>query len=231
MPPANLLGDFAGGSMFLVVGVLAALFERRVSGLGQVVDAAMVDGTALLTTLLHGLAHADQWEDTREANLVDGGAPFYGTYRTADDRFVAVGAIEEQFFTTLAGGLPCDLSVESQHDRSTWPDTGSRLASIFRNRTRDEWCALLEGTEACVSPVLALSEAPDHPQIRDRATFVAVDGVRQPAPAPRFSRTPPPTPVPGVRDAGAARRALLAWGLGEELLADAMANGVLLDPG
>jgi alpha-methylacyl-CoA racemase len=227
MPPANLLGDFAGGSMFLVVGVLAALFERQMSGAGQVIDAAMVDGAALLTTLLHGLAHSGQWKDVRESNLVDGGAPFYGTYRTADDRYVAVGAIEEQFFAELATGLRSNLRVESQKDEATWRDSGSHLAATFRTRTRDEWCRLLEGTDACLSPVLGLSEVADHPQIKDRETFVVVDGIRQPGPAPRFSRTPAANPMPANRDAGHAQRILLDWGLDEEIVRSSTTSGVV----
>lgn len=199
IPPLNLVGDFGGGGMLLVLGVLAALLEARDSGQGQVVDAAMVDGSALLMTLHHGLAGAGAWEESREHNLLDGGAPFYATYRTADGGHMAVGAIEPQFFAALLAGL--DIPPEEmpdQHDRAGWPRMREVLANRFGERTREEWARVFEDTDACVAPVLTMSEASQHPHNQERKTLVRVDGVLQPAPAPRFSRTPTETPTPPV---------------------------------
>ncbi|MBN9428386.1 MAG: CoA transferase [Burkholderiales bacterium] len=204
VPPLNLVGDYGGGALYLVVGVLAALLEARRSGEGQVVDCAMVDGVASLLSLFQGWLNAQQWQDKREANLLDGAAPFYTTYACRDGRHIAVGAIEPRFYARL-----CELTgfsdpeSDDQHDRGRWPWRREALARIFASRTRDDWCRLLEGTEACVSPVLDLAEAPAHPHLADRATFVSVDGRLQAAPAPRFLRTPsavqgppPSSPVP-----------------------------------
>ena len=189
--PLNLVADFGGGGMLLVVGVLAALQERERSGLGQVVDAAMVDGSALLTAFLHGMHAAGQWPGPRGSNLLDGGAPFYATYATSDGGFMAIGAIEPAFYAALLDGL--GLAAEplpAQLDPKGWPVLRERFASTFANRTRDEWSAVFEGTDACVAPVLSPWEAHRHPHNAVRRVFVEVDGVQQPAPAPRFSRTP-----------------------------------------
>src|SRR5215211_743357 len=200
VPPLNLLGDFGGGGMLLALGVVAALLEAARSGRGQVVDAAMVDGAALLTTQLHELLAAGLWTDRRGANLLDGGAPFYGVYETADGRHLAVGALEPQFWAELLERLGLDAAeLPAQLDRNGWPELRERLAALFRTRPRDEWCELLAGTDACVAPVLGLGEAPAHRHNRARGTFVDVGGVVQPAPAPRFSRTPPGPPQPPAR--------------------------------
>jgi alpha-methylacyl-CoA racemase len=197
-----------------------------------VVDAAMVDGAALLTTQLHELLAAGLWTDRRGANLLDGAAPFYTVYETADGRHLAVGALEPQFWAELLErvGLATE-DLPGQHDRAGWPLLRERLTAVFRTRTREEWCRLLEGTDACVAPVLSLLEAPAHPHNRARATFVDVGGSLQPAPAPRFSRTPcatpEPPPAPGEDDA----RALAAWGLDPEKLARLRAAGVIQSPG
>jgi alpha-methylacyl-CoA racemase len=197
--PLNLIGDFAGGGMLLTVGVLAALLERERSGRGQVVDAAMVDGSALLTTFLHGLLGAGMWPLPRGENLLDGGAPFYDTYRTSDDGFIAVGAIEPPFYAALLGGLGLgDEDLPVQFDRDGWPKLRDVLAARFAERTRAEWTAVFDGLDACVAPVLTPAEAPSHPHNRARGTFVEVDGVPQPAPAPRFGRTPAAVPRPAV---------------------------------
>ncbi|WP_214105209.1 CaiB/BaiF CoA transferase family protein [Acrocarpospora catenulata] len=199
-PPLNLVGDFGGGSMLLLVGVLAALWERSRSGRGQVVDAAMVDGTALLSQMTMALRGMGVWHDHRESNLLDGGAPFYDTYACADQRYVAVGALEPQFFSALLNGLGIDPNdLGPQHDRAGWPEMRKRFAAAFASRTREEWAARFAGTDACVTPVLTYAEAADHPHLAARATYVEVDGVVQAAPAPRFSRTPnaPPEPVDG----------------------------------
>ena len=195
VPPLNIGADFGGGSMFLVVGVLAALLERATSGRGQVVDAAMVDGASSLITMVHGMLGAGLWRDRRASNLLDGGAPFYDTYTCADGRHVAVGAIEPQFYAALLTGLGlADADLPTQHDRDGWPALKARFAEVFATRTRDEWVAVFAGTDACVTPVLGLAEVADHPHVRARGTVVAPDGVPQAAPAPRFSRTPPTLP-------------------------------------
>lgn len=189
-PPINYLADFGGGGAYLAIGVLAALVERAASGEGQVVDAAMVDGVASLSAFLHGLVDIGAWTTNREDNLLDGGAPFYDTYRTADDRFVAVGAIEPQFFAELLQRLELDPADFPQLDKARWPEQKKRLAEVFASRTRDEWAAVFADSDACVAPVLDLLEARGHPHLTARGTFVQVDGMVQPAPAPRLSRTP-----------------------------------------
>ncbi|WP_018681110.1 CaiB/BaiF CoA transferase family protein [Actinokineospora enzanensis] len=193
--PLNLVGDFGGGGLMLAMGVLAALFERQTSGRGQVVDASMVEGAALLTTTLHGLRGQGLWPNPRGENLLDGGAPFYDTYAAADGKYVAIGAIEVRFFAALARllGLP---EGANHLDPSTWPDLRERIAAAVRTRTRDEWARLAEGTDACLSPVLTPEEATTHPHNVARGTFASVGGRVQPAPAPRFGRTAPGTPNP-----------------------------------
>ncbi len=188
--PLNLVGDYGGGSLYLVAGILAALFERQRSGLGQVVDAAIVDGVASLMTLFSGLALRGQFVEERESNTLDGAAPYYSVYQAADGKHLSVGAIEPQFFAELCErlGLARDW-VAVQNDRSRWPELRSSLAAVFRTRTRDEWALLLQDTDCCVTPVLSLSEAARHPHRIARDAFVDVSGIRQPAPAPRFSRT------------------------------------------
>ncbi len=192
--PLNLVADFGGGSLYLVMGVLSALVERAVSGRGQVIDAAMVDGVASLMQLVWALRGTGQWSDRPGTNLLDGGAPFYDTYVCADGRFVAVGALEPEFFARLVEGLGWS-DRPAQYDPRGWPALRARLAATFLTRTRDEWAETFEGTDACVTPVLTLSEAADHPHLIARGTLVEVDGVTQAAPAPRFSRTP----APGIR--------------------------------
>lgn len=192
--PLNLVADFGGGSLYLVVGVLAALVERSASGRGQVVDAAMVDGVASLLQLVWSLRGVGQWQDRRGANLLDGGAPFYGTYACSDGGWVAVGALEPAFFAQLIVGLgwtDAAAVAAAQYDASTWPALRARLAESFLERGRDEWAAVFAGTDACVTPVLGLAEASAHPHLAARKTLVEVDGVVQAAPAPRFSRTAP----------------------------------------
>jgi len=191
VPPLNLVGDYGGGAMFLVTGVLAALVEARASGSGQVVDCAMVDGALNLMALFQGWRNAGQWEDRREANLLDGAAPFYTTYECRDGRHIAVGCIEPQFyaaFCRLTGFS--DPQSDAQHDRSRWPWRREALGRLFKARTRAQWCELLEGTDACVSPVLGLGEVASHPHIVARGSMVNLNGQLQAAPAPRFSRTP-----------------------------------------
>ncbi|MGW5307598.1 CaiB/BaiF CoA transferase family protein [Streptomyces griseoluteus] len=188
--PANLLGDYAGGSLYLVVGVLAALHHSRATGTGQVVDAAIVDGTAHLSAMIHGMLAAGAWQDRRAANLLDGGCPYYGTYETADGKYMAVGALEPRFYAEFLRLLDLDGLADAHHDPARWPELRERVAARFKSGTRSEWTSRLEGTDACVAPVLSLREAPHHPHLAARATFTEHDGLVQPAPAPRFSATP-----------------------------------------
>ncbi|MEV5101967.1 CaiB/BaiF CoA transferase family protein [Streptomyces massasporeus] len=188
--PANLLGDYAGGSLYLVVGVLAALHHARASGTGQVVDAAIVDGTAHLATMIHGMLAAGGWQDRRGANLLDGGCPYYGTYETADGRYMAVGALEPQFYAEFLALLGVEDQDGARKDVGRWGELREQVATRFKSRTRDEWTAVFDGSDACVAPVLSLREAPHHPHLAARGTFTDHGGITQPAPAPRFSATP-----------------------------------------
>lgn len=192
VPPLNLVGDYGGGSMLLVIGILAAVWEAGRSGTGQVVDAAMIDGGSLLLQMTWALRHAGEWLDEREQNLTDGGAPFYDSYRCADGRFVAVGAIEPQFYAALLKGLELDGSeLPEQADRGRWPDLKAVFAEVFSRRSRDEWMAVFADLDACVTPVLEFGEVAGHPHVAARGTVVEHGGVTQAAPAPRFSRTRP----------------------------------------
>ena len=190
VPPLNLVGDYGGGALYLAFGVMAALFERQRSGRGQVVDAAMVDGAASLASIFYGLHAAGQWDAPRGENLLDGGAPFYDTYETADGRWVSLAPLEPKFFAQLAQALGLDARfVPRQYDRRQWPELRTAIAAAVRQRTRDAWCEVLEGTDACFAPVLDFDEAPRHRHARERSAFVDVGGVLQPASAPRFDRT------------------------------------------
>jgi len=199
--PLNLVGDYGGGALYLAFGVMAALFERQRSGKGQVVDAAMVDGAASLASIFWGLHAAGQWGAPRGENLLDGGAPFYDTYETADGKHISLGALEPKFFAPLAAALELETRlVQRQYDRSLWPEMRAAITHAVKQRTRQAWCELLEGTDACFAPVLSFDEAAAHPHAVARGAFVTVEGVQQPAPAPRFSRTPAakPRPAPGI---------------------------------
>ncbi|MEU9299962.1 CaiB/BaiF CoA-transferase family protein [Streptomyces sp. NPDC048269] len=189
--PANLVGDYAGGSLYLVIGVLAALqHARNPGGAGQVVDAAIVDGTAHLTAMIHGMMAAGGWQDRRGANLLDGGCPFYGTYETSDSQYMAVGALEQQFYDTFTELLGIKEQAPARKDLARWSELREAVAARFKSRTREEWTAVFDGTDACVAPVLSLREAPHHPHLAARSTFTDFGGITQPAPAPRFSATP-----------------------------------------
>jgi len=214
VPPLNYVGDFGGGGMLLVVGVLAALFEARASGKGQVVDAAMTDGAALLSAFMYGFKAQGRWSNQRGENMLDGAAHFYDTYACADGKYVAVGAIEPQFYAELRERCGInDPLFDAQMDPAAWPLLKLRLADVFRTRTRDEWCTLLEGSDACFAPVLDWDEAPQHAHNRARGTFTEVAGVVQPAPAPRFSRTPPAEPhAPTAADGDALLQCWQAGG-------------------
>jgi alpha-methylacyl-CoA racemase len=191
VPPLNLIGDFGGGALYLVVGILAALLEAKKSGKGQVVDAAMCDGAASLMSMFFDFAAIGRWSEGRESNFLDGGAHFYGVYQCACDNFISIGSIEPQFYALLRqlAGLS-DHTFDAQMDRRAWPSLKQKLAEIFRTKTRDEWCEIMEGTDVCFAPVLTIAEAPLHPHMAARKTFVKRHGAIQPAPAPRFSRTP-----------------------------------------
>lgn len=230
VPPVNLVGDFGGGGMLLALGVVCGLWEATRSGRGQVVDAAMVDGAALLAAMLWGFHGAGGWGE-RGTNLLDTGAWYYEVYETADGRYVSLGSLEPQFYAEMLErtGLGADGRgpVPDPGDRSSWPSMKERMAALVRTRTRDEWCALLEGSDACFAPVLDLDEAPDHPHLRDRRTFVEVAGVTQPAPAPRFSRTPAAVPRPPARAGEHTDEILGSLGLGPERIAALRAAGVV----
>ncbi|MNH48770.1 Crotonobetainyl-CoA:carnitine CoA-transferase [compost metagenome] len=212
-PPLNLAGDYGGGAMMLVTGVLAALLEAKATGRGRVVDAAMTDGSALLTSLFHALRARGLWSDRREANLLDGGAPFYRCYACRDGGFVAVGALEPRFYAALIAGLGLTPEEAPQFDRENWSRLQTRFAALFASRDRDDWAAYFAGTEACVTPVLTLSEAPDHPHNRARQTF-AQAGIVQPAPAPRFAAPHEPAVTAAVspdRPSRTLHQALTDW--------------------
>jgi alpha-methylacyl-CoA racemase len=226
VPPLNLFCDFGGGGMMLAFGMVCALLEARVSGIGQVVDGAMVDGSALLATMFFEMTERGMWSEERGTNALDGGAPYYDSYETADAKWVAVGAVEPQFwaaFVELLGlggtGLP------DQMDQATWPELRSRIATAIKQRTRDEWAELAAGTDTCLTPILTPREVLDHPHNRERQSFVMVGDSLQPAPAPRFSRTPPTLPVPPPPVGSDARAILTGWGFDDEAVGRAAETG------
>lgn len=220
--PLNLVGDFGGGTLFLNMGILAALLEAGRSGKGQVIDAAMTDGSALLMTMVHSMHAQGDWDpDHRESNLLDGGAHFYDTYETKDGLYISFGAIEPQFYAEFFQRIGVDAEeFEHQTDKSYWPQYKARLQDIFKQKTRAEWCELLEGTDACFAPVLSLVEAPDHPHNKSRGTYLEVNGQTQPAPAPRFSRTPAEVRHGGTRPGTETDQILSELGLSQERIAE-----------
>lgn len=215
--PLNLAGDFGGGSLYLAFGVLSGLWEARRSGKGQVIDAAMVDGSASLMTLFYGMLAAGYWTDERGVNRLDSGAPWYNVYETKDGKYMSIGANETRFFRNAVALLGLNLAaLPDQHDKTGWPHMQAAFAQAFKTRTRDEWVEAAQGKEACITPVLSLSEAPYAPHIKARGTFTEIEGIIQPAPAPRFSRTPGeiqrPPPQPGQH----TDEALADWGVTED---------------
>jgi alpha-methylacyl-CoA racemase len=229
LPPLNLVADFGGGGIFLAFGIVCALLEATNSGQGQVVDAAMVDGSAVLMAMFHGMRAMGFWQDERGTNLIDTGAHFYEVYETADGKYVSVGALEPQFYAELLRltGLEGESDLPAQMDRSQWPAMKERLAEIFRTKTRDEWCALMEGSDACFAPVLSMAEAPKHPHNQLRGTFVEVDGVIQPGPAPRFSRTPGAVAGPPATVGEHTDEVLADWGFSGDDIAKLRSAGAI----
>lgn len=232
VPPLNLVGDYGGGSLYLAMGILAALVERSRSGVGDVVDAAMVDGAASLMLPTFEMAGHGVWADERGVNLLDGAAPFYDTYEAADGRYLAVGPIEPQFFAALLDGLGLEPEhLPHQMDADGWSELKKQIGEAFATRSRDEWAAVFAGTDACVTPVLSMTEAPDHPHNRARDVFVEVGGITEPAPAPRFDRSAPDGPVP-ARPVGADTHEILGeLGYPAERAEELIAGGAVFADG
>lgn len=227
-PPLNLVGDFGGGGMLLAFGLACALVEAKGSGQGQVIDAAMVDGAAALTAAFHGMLHTGRFVEERGTNMLDSGAHFYDAYETADNKYVSIGSIEPQFYAELLRLTGLDEEpLPAQHDHAGWAVAKERLAAVFRTKTRDEWCAIMEGSDACFAPVLSMSEAYNHPHNVYRQTFVEQAGIRQPAPAPRFSRTAPRLTLPPARPGQHTDEALSAWGFNRNEIATLRATGAI----
>ncbi len=230
VPPLNLVGDYGGGAMYLAVGMLAGIISARSTGRGQVIDAAMVDGAAQLMTIFTALAAAGRWPGGRGENLLDGGAPFYDTYETHDARYVAVGAIEPKFYAALLHGLGLESAhLPDQNDRSGWPTLRARFAEIFRSRTREAWCTIFAGTDACVTPVLDREEVADAPHVVARQTMIDVGGIAQPAPAPRFTGTPTRQPTPPVKDGANSREVLRESGFSAAEIEGLLAERVVYE--
>ena len=229
--PLNLIGDFGGGGLYLALGMLAAMLEANRSGKGQVVDAAMVDGTASMLTLFYGMLAGGMWSDRRSANLFDGSAPFVRSYETGDGRYVAVCAIERRFFAALLEALETDeIDPADQYNAQAWPDQHRILERLFKSRTRDEWSQAFAGRDACCAPVLTLTEAARHPHAKARQSHLSVDGVLQPAPAPRFSRTPSRIQSPPSSAGGNPQEGLSGWGLDDAEIARLINSGVVQPP-
>ena len=229
LPPLNLVGDFGGGGMFLAFGVVCAILEAQRSGEGQVVDAAMVDGAAVLMSMFHGFSAVGMWTDQRGTNLLDTGAHFYEVYETSDAKYVSIGSIEPQFYAELLRltGLTDDPEFAAQHNRANWPALKARLAEVFKTKTRDEWVEIMEGTDVCFAPVLSIKEAPKHPHIAARNTFVDINGITQAAPAPRFSRTPGAIARPSAHPGQHTDEALTDWGIAADEVAKLRETGAI----
>jgi len=227
-PPINLIGDFGGGGMLLAFGVLSALWHARVHGKGQVIDCAMTEGSSLLMSMIWGFLAAGRWQDQRGVNFLDTGAHYYDTYETLDGKFVALGAIEPQFYAQLLDRLAiCDADFAKQDDPAAWPALRLKLAAIIRQRTRAQWEELLAGSDACFAPVLSLREAPAHPHNRARQAFIEVGGITQPAPAPKFSESPAAPPAPPPEPGSATLRVLETLGYSASELANLRADGII----
>ncbi len=228
VPPLNLVGDYAGGSLFLVMGILAALFEKQTSGKGQVVDAAIVDGSASLMSIFYTLNNLGLWSTRRGANMFDGAAHFYDTYETSDGKFVSIGSIEPQFYALLLEKACLDPEIfRDQGEMAQWPLLKQRLVEIFKTRSRDEWCELMEGSDICFAPVLDFKEAPQHPHNIARSTYVEIEGLEQPAPAPRFSRSECDLPTPPVAEGADTEQVLAEWGFSSDDISELRHAGAL----
>lgn len=231
VPPLNLVGDYGGGGMLLALGVVAALLNVQRGGAGQVVDAAMIEGAAQLGTVVWGLIASGNWREERASNLLDGGTPWYDSYRTLDGQYMAVGAVESRFYAELVDKLGlAEAGLPAQHDRAGWPRLREAFETAFASRTRDEWCHTFEGSDACVAPVLGFSEAPKHPQHLVRGSFVEVAGVVQPGPAPRFSATPSALPKPAPARGQWGGAALNDWGFDAAALERLKGSGLGFEP-
>jgi alpha-methylacyl-CoA racemase len=229
VPPLNLVGDYAGGAMYLAFGIACALVERHSSGCGQVIDAAMSEGAASMMSIFYARLAAGSWRDERGVNAIDGGAPWYGVYETADGKYISIGAIEGRFYARLVERLRLDAaSLPGRHDKARWPELRARLRDAFKQKTRDEWCESLAGHDVCFAPVLSLAEAPAHPHNRARGTFMERDGVIQPAPAPRFSRTPGSVERSAPRCGEGGNAALADWGFDAKKIAQFRAGGAFI---
>lgn len=231
VPPLNLVGDFGGGALYLALGVVAGLLEVQKSGKGQVVDAAMVDGAASLMTAIYGMHGSGFWNNERGDNILDTGAHYYEVYETKDGKHVAIGSIEAKFYAELLrlSGLQGE-ELPHQQDRKSWPKMKERLKTLFRTKTRDEWCKIMEGSDICFAPVLSMSEAPQHPHMKHRGTFVEENGVTQPGPAPRFSRTPSKIQRPPARPGEHTEEALRDWGFANSDLDHLRKSGAIAKP-
>jgi alpha-methylacyl-CoA racemase len=228
VPALNLIGDYGGGGMLLAFGIVSGLIEARSSGHGQVIDANMLDGASLLGGIFYGMHHRGRWAPQRASNLLDGGAPYYGVYKTSDGRFVAIGSMEPKFYAALLEGLGlAGADLPDQNDTSAWPQMRERFADIFGQKTRDEWCALLEPLGPCFAPVLGFDEALEHEHAVARNVYVEHDGARQPGPAPRFSRTPGRLTAPSSTPGEHTQDALEAWGFAADELAALLSSGAI----
>lgn len=230
VPPLNLVGDFGGGGMVLAFGIACALFEARASGKGQVIDAAMSEGAATLMAMFYGRMAAGQWQDERGVNVLDTGAPWYDAYETADGKHVAIGAIEGRFYAELLQRLGLDpKGLPAQHERKRWPELRAAFSAAFKTKTRDEWCREMEGTDVCFAPVMSIAEAPQHAHNKARGAFVEIDGVAQPAPAPRFSRTPGAIARGAPERGEGGAQALVDWGFDPSEIEGFRAGGALME--
>ena len=229
VPPLNLTGDFGGGSMFLAFGVMAALWEAQRSGEGQVVDVSMAEGSAYLLSAIYGMNASGYWSKERGTNILDTGSPFYNVYETKDGKWVSIGSIEPKFYEELLekSGLGA-MNLPSQHDREQWPQMKETFAEVFKQKTRDEWCEIMEGSDICFAPVLSMDEAPKHPQNVARESFIELDGVTQPAPAPKFSRTKAEVTRPPSSLGEHTEEGLADWGFSRDQIAQLRGTGVIV---
>jgi alpha-methylacyl-CoA racemase len=228
VPPLNLTGDFGGGAMFLAFGMLAAMWEARSSGKGQVVDVSMIEGSAYLQAAIYGMQAAGYWKDERGTNVLDTGSPYYNVYETKDGKHVSIGSIEPKFYAELLekSGMQ-DAGLPDQNARDKWPEMTEKFRAVFKQKTRDEWCEIMEGSDICFAPILSMTEAPNHPQNKARNSFVDIEGVTQPAPAPKFSRTAPAVQRKPPKLGEHTREGLADWGFGEDDIAALLDEGVL----